>query len=145
MTGFVLTTEAVENIFGDCLAKDFDATDTVVKAEGITTTAVFHPERLEANRLEINKLLDELPPQFGDGWSFLNACDDKTGRQWTSLHARMEQLFQLGIAIGRVRLLAPRKMWSSLPGGMPYYVVLEPDTTGPPADPDTASAKGGVQ
>jgi len=69
-----------------------------------------------------------LPEQFkgsaGGGWSFLNACDDKHGNQWTDLHLRMEQLFQLGIGIGKVKCLMPRAMWSALPGGMPYYAVI---------------------
>jgi len=55
--------------------------------------------------------------------SFLNACQDRNGNQWTDLHQRMEQLFVLGQAAGFVSCLLPRDMWAALPGGMPYYVV----------------------
>ena len=76
-------------------------------------------------------MLAELPNQFqadkGGGWSFLSACDDRNGHQWTDYHQRMEQLFQLGLALGLVRCPVPRDAWSMLPGSMPYYVV---DVTG---------------
>lgn len=72
-------------------------------------------------------MLDKLPEQFheatGGGWSFLNACNDRHGNQWTGLHQRMEQLFQLGIALGRVSYCLPREFWSAMPGGVPYIVV----------------------
>jgi hypothetical protein len=76
---------------------------------------------------KIETMLDELPDEFkktgGGGMSFLNACNDKHGNQWTDLHQRMEQLFQLDIGIGKVKCLMPREMWGILPDGMPYYVV----------------------
>jgi hypothetical protein len=37
----------------------------------------------------------------------------------------MEGLFCLGMAIGKVECLMPRKMWTILPGGMPYYLVKD--------------------
>ena len=39
----------------------------------------------------------------------------------------MEELFCLGIAIGRVECLIPREMWKILPGGVPYYVICQDD------------------
>lgn len=72
-------------------------------------------------------MLSELPKEFkkesGGGMSFLNACNTSKGEQWTGEHAKMEQLFALGIASGMVECLLPRELWSSLPGGVPYYVV----------------------
>lgn len=123
-----LSTTRVESIFMDCLFRDGEDTSNHVKAEGITTTAGFHPERLKGHEAEIVEMLGELPDEFketgGGGMSFLNACNDKHGNQWTSYHRTMEQLFQLGIASGKAKLLMPRAMWGALPGGMPYYVVL---------------------
>lgn len=123
----VLSAEVVETVFRDCLFQEGEDTSHAVMAEGITTAVGFHPDRLESHRTEIEAMLDELPDEFkqsgGGGWSFLNACNDKHGEQWTGLHQRMEQLFQLGMAIGRVKLQSPRWMWSALPGGMPYYVI----------------------
>jgi hypothetical protein len=128
-TAQLLSTKRVESIFMDCLFRDGEDTSNHVKAEGITTSVGFHPERLKSHEEEIVEMLGELPDTFkksgGGGMSFLNACYDKHENQWTSYHRTMEQLFQLGIASGKVELLMPRAMWGALPGGMPYYVVLD--------------------
>ncbi len=123
----MINPERVNEIFMDCLFQVGEDTNNHIKAEGITRNVGFHPERLESYRAEIVAMLDELPDDFkesgGGGMSFLNACNDKHGNQWTGLHLRMEQLFQLGIGIGKVKYPMPREMWSVLPGGMPYYVI----------------------
>jgi len=128
-TDTLLNPEFVQAIFNDCLFKPGEDTSNHVKAEGISCNIGFHPARLESHKDEIVAMLDELPDDFkesgGGGMSFLNACNDKHGNQWTGFHQRMEQLFQLGIGIGKVKLLMPREMWSALPGGMPYYVVTK--------------------
>jgi len=127
MPTIVLDPERVEAIFLDCLFKDGEDTSNHIVAEGISRTVGLNPERVEGHKAEIEALLDELPDQFkatgGGGDSFLNACQDKHGNQWTGFHQRMEQLFQLGIAIGKVEYQLPRDVWSILPGGMPYLVV----------------------
>lgn len=126
-TQTVLDPERVNVMFVDCLFRDGEDTSKHVKAEGITRNVGFHPKRLESHKAEIEAMLDELPDEFkeggGGGMSFLNACNDKQGNQWTGLHQRMEQLFQLGIGIGKVQCLMPREMWGILPGGMPYYLI----------------------
>jgi hypothetical protein len=95
--------------------------------EGIVTTVAFSPAAIQAHRADIGALLAELPDSFqssgGGGWSFLNACNDRHGVQWTSFQLVMEHLFLLGLAGGQVSELLPRDMWSAFPGGMPYYVV----------------------
>ena len=72
-------------------------------------------------------MLSELPDEFrvsgGGGWSFLQACNDRHGTQWTGFHQAMEELFMLGMAAGLVTELLPRDLWDALPGGMPYYAV----------------------
>ena len=123
-----LTAERVRVIFTDCLFKDEEQpVKEYVPASGITTNVGFHPERVAGYKDEIAEMLNELPDEFqeagGGGMSFLNACNDKHGEQWTSFHQTMEQLFQLGQAVGKVTCTMPREMWSVLPGGMPYYVV----------------------
>ena len=119
--------DLVESVFVDCLFKKDEDQSGHVKAEGITMSVGFHPGRLEGNRAKIKEWLSSLPDEFktskGGGWSFLNACNDKDGNQWTGLHQRMEQLFLLGIGIGKVKCLMSREMWAVLPGGMPYYSV----------------------
>lgn len=122
--GTKLTATRVYEVFLACLYKEGEDTSNHVKAEGITCLVGFNPDRLEEHRAEISEMLDELPEEFKEGWSFLNACVDKNDRQWGE-HKNVEQLFQLGIAIGRVKCLMPREIWAMLPGGMPYYTVLE--------------------
>ena len=127
-TQTALNAEHVNAVFVDCLFRDGEDTSQHVKAEGIVRNVGFHPARLESHKAEIVAMLDELPEQFqeksGGGWSFLNACNDKHGNQWTGLHQTMEQLFQLGIGISKVKSLMPREMWGALHGGMPYYVII---------------------
>ena len=122
-----LNSQKVEQTFRDCLFKDGEDTTNHIMAEGIMTNVGFHPDRLESHKPTIEEMLAELPKEFneatGGGWSFLNACNDKNGDQWTGLHQTMEQLFLLGIAMGKVKIQLPREMWSVLPGGMPYLVV----------------------
>lgn len=117
----------VKEIFMDCLFQAGEPTNDYVGAEGIQSLVGFHPGRLAKHKEDIAAMLDELPDSFkkegGGGMSFLSACEDKHGVQWTGFHQRMEQLFQLGIGIGKVTCLVPRDKWGSLPGGMPYYCV----------------------
>jgi len=124
-----LTSENVEKVFMNCLFKDGEDTANYIKAEGIISIVGFHTSRLENHREDVKEMLDCLPNNFkakgGGGWSFLNACDNQNGIQWTDLHQRMEQLFQLGIGLKLVKYLMPKEMWSALPGGMPYLVILE--------------------
>lgn len=100
-----------------------------IPSEGITISIGFHPTRLESHRDEVREMLSNLPEQFhqskGGGWTFLNACRDHAGNQWTDFHRRMEQLFLMGNALGLSRWQLPRDMWTILPGGMPYVVVLD--------------------
>jgi hypothetical protein len=127
----MLNGEKVRSVFMDCLFQEGEDSSKHIRADGVVTNVGFHPGRLEQHRAEIVEMLDELPDQFkessGGGWSFLQACDDKHGNQWTDFHQRMEQLFQLGIGISRVKCLVPRELWKALPGGMPYYVILDKD------------------
>jgi hypothetical protein len=124
----MIDSERVNEIFLDCLFKKGEDTSQHILAEGIVHNVGFHPERLQSYKAEVEAMLEELPEQFkestGGGWSFLNACNDKHGNQWTSYHLRMEQLFQLGIGLGKVKCMSPREMWAVLPGGMPYYAIV---------------------
>ena len=117
----------VEEVFFDSLFRDGEDTTNHVKAEGIMTNVGFHPERLNGNKAEIAAMLDNLSDMFkatgGGGMSFLEACYDKQGNQWTGMHATMEKLFLMGLATGKAKCLMPREMWGVLPGGMPYYLI----------------------
>ena len=88
----------------------------------------FHPERIKTAAPEIAQMLNELPRPFhvegGGGWSFLQACQDRHGNQWTGMHRTMELLFLMGLALGKVKECLPREHWTILPGGVPYYTVI---------------------
>lgn len=123
----------LEDVFTGCLkdgvALERGASDTdAVIIEGVINTFGFHPQRLEATRPQVLEWLHELPEAFleskGGGWSFLNACVDRSGRQWGE-HRNIEQLLVLGIGLGLAKIQFPRELWSALPGGMPYFVVLD--------------------
>ena len=124
-----LTAERVSTTFFDCLFKEGEDANRHIAAEGIVRTVGFHPDRIEEHRQDIHDMLAELPDEFkssgGGGYSFLNACLDRHGNQWTGMHQTQEQLLQLGIAIGEVEYCMPRSMWSVLPGGMPYFIVKQ--------------------
>jgi hypothetical protein len=125
----MLTKDAVIELMTACLFKGGESTDNAVIVEGIVSTYGFHPGRIAENTEAIRLLLAELPDEFhegkGGGWTFLNACNDRHGNQWTGFHKVMEALFALGIAAGKAKwLLSSRSVWSELPGGMPYVTVM---------------------
>lgn len=137
-----LAPDAVSKLFLACLVSEaelaarYPAGDPEFQTvAGIVTVVLLHRRRVAAAREEIAGLLAELPDEFrsvdnpngGGGWTFLNACLDRHGNQWTGVHQTMEQLFLLGMAAGLVTELMPRELWSSLPGGMPYYVIDLPE------------------
>lgn len=124
--------QAVETVFRDCLFKDEEVPDRkppadAVIVEGVLLKVGFNSQRLESHREEVRAWLALLPMEFhkngGGGWSFLNACNQSDGTQWTDFHQRMDQLFMLGIGLGLATYLIPREMWDVLPGGVPYVQV----------------------
>ena len=126
--GFMLTSEKVNTIFKDCLFYKSEIIDgkpivEPVIAEGIRCAYGFNPERVNGYSNEIGELIDELPLTFREGWSFLNMCHDKDERLWTGSHETMEQLLVLGLATKKLSYCFERKMWSDLPGGMPYILI----------------------
>ena len=125
----MINPERVNEIFMNCLFEDKEDVSNHIKVNGITSNVGFHHDRLESHKTEIMAMLDKLSDHFkksvGGGMSFLNACNDKHGNQWTGVHQRMEQLFQLGIGINKVECQFPRELWKVLLGGMPYYVIID--------------------
>jgi len=131
--GLIIDPQEVEKAFLDCFYKEEEIKDVkgtpqgAIFVEGIQYQLSFHPGRLEEKRAMVAEWLKALPHQFrknnGGGWSFLNACNQENGVQWTGLHQRMDQLFCLGIGLKLVRCQLPREAWRILHGGMPYYVI----------------------
>lgn len=131
-----LTEANVQAVFNQCLLtqepieeaaqpKSPDPHRTPV--DGILHRFTFDTNALETHREDIGVMLAQLPDQFhsdrGGGWSFLNSCDNKHGRQWADYHSTMEKMWSLGIAVGKAQYSLPRDLWPSLHAGMPYLVV----------------------
>ena len=123
-----LTAENVTNTFMNCLFQEGENTDNHIVGEGVMTKVGFNPERLKEATPKIEEMLNDLPDSFkangGGGMSFLNMCQDKNDNQWTGMHQTVDQLVCLGNASGKLKFLMPKEMWSILPGGMPYLVVV---------------------
>lgn len=127
-----LSSENVRRIGMDCLFTDAEMSDcanppeNAVLVDGIVGGYAFHPERLAKNKPQIAAMLAGLPDDFmtsgGGGMSFLNACIDRDGNHWAE-HPTMGLLFALGVGTGLATYIFPRKMWSVLPGGVPYLSV----------------------
>lgn len=115
-----LTSENVEATFAACLRNEGAVTD------GVAMRAYLDVSGHEAN---IVAMLSDLPEPFhadkGGGWTFLNACYDKAGEQWTGFHQMVDKLVMLGRALGVVKWCLPREHWNAFPGGMPYFMVTK--------------------
>jgi hypothetical protein len=125
----MIDSERVQFLFHGCLAKEDQA--DAMKIRGIGQTIYLDLKKLEGVKKEVSVMLAELPDNFKkkegeevSGWSLLNACEDRNGNQWTGFHQTVEQLFVLGMGIGKVEYTFPREIWSMLPGSMPYYTIL---------------------
>lgn len=107
---------------------DGGAPDDAVIVEGAMNNFGFHPGRLEESREEITAMLMELSTEFmlsgGGGMSLMRAVADKHDNLWGE-QKDAGDLMVLGMAIGKVKCVLPRQMWHILPGGMPYYTVLD--------------------
>ena len=124
-----LSAANVDMVFKDCLFESEELILDPIIVQAITTTFGLDKVKVKKHTDDITLMLSQLPDAFkssgGGGMSFLNACENSDGEQWTGMHQVMEQLFALGLACEKVKLLMPREYWPALPGGMPYYVVLD--------------------
>lgn len=124
-----LTPANVEQTFKDCLFKKGEETKGFIEAHAIMMRVGFHPIRLEEKRADIESMLLQLHDNFkqtkGGGWTFLNACLTNKGDQWTGEHQTMDLLVCLGLAIKKVEFQLEREFWQSMPGGMPFFVVMD--------------------
>lgn len=122
-----LSSSNVELTFLSCLFEEGEDTSNHIHAHGVQMNVGFNPEKIEKYKPEIEAMLKELPDNFklsiGGGWSFVNACINNKDEQWADSHKTMDQLLCLGLAAKMADFSAPRTMWRSLPGGMPYFFV----------------------
>lgn len=121
--------EEVNRIFKDCLYNDDEVEKGEVPKEAVIVMGImihvgFNPDRLNNNKENIEKILDNLHPTFKEGWSFLNMCLDNNYEMWTGSHKTMDELLCLGLAICKIEYcIEERGMWHILPGEMPYLMV----------------------
>ena len=122
-----LTGENVEKTFVECLFKEGEDTSKAIMAQGVTGQFGFNPDRLQEHKADIASLAKQLPDEFktsgGGGSSFLKACNNAKGEQWTGLQQFMELLLVMGIATGVITYPMSKEMWDVLPGGVPYFTV----------------------
>ena len=123
-----LTAAKVMTIFAACQYVIGSKRGEAVIISGVVHLYTFNSAQLRTYKAEIKQLLRQLPDEFmasiGGGWGFVNACVDKNGILWGQ-HINMEALFTLGIAVGYVKEMFDRSRWGELPGGMPYYIVMD--------------------
>lgn len=115
------------NVFGvlcDCFFKEEELkngvpiVDEYVSVDGIARKFGFNKERLFGHKQDIIDLIDQLP-DFSEGVSFLNLPFTKDGLQWGE-QINAEQLIVLGIGVGVLEELLPRKDWVFCPGSVPF-------------------------
>ena len=118
-----LSAENVTNVLDIVLSSEKVETNNNICVKGIIHDYCFDKKKINEYQSDIESMLECLPDEFKEGWSFLNLCLDKDGNQWTSFHLTMEHLVVLGIAIERVVFPFPRDVWDVLPGCMPYILI----------------------
>ena len=126
-----LNRENVESIMKKCLftKPEIDAAvaagekhpQEAVVVKAVAHTFGFHPERLKGSEDDVVSLLRQLPEEFHEGWSFLNAPLNRDKEQWGE-QRDAEALISLGIGLGYVTECIPG-LRAALPGGVPYYQV----------------------
>ena len=122
--------QKVEETFRQCLYYENENNEEnkthMIKVYGIIGRFGLDPIKIENYKPEIQAFINELPDEFGDGWSFLNMCMDRNGEQWGE-HTHCEMLMVLGVAAGLLEYCLPRRLWPILPGGMPYIQIKKED------------------
>ncbi len=123
----VLDPVRVTKIFFECFWEAGEDPSESLVVKGIKTEkAVFNRDRLKEHREEIIAMLDELSDEFGErmgGASFVEAYLDRHDRKWAAEYPPVEQLFLLGLAVGKVAPLPPRETWVLFPDGIPLLVI----------------------
>lgn len=116
--------EAVQLGLAGSVEREVELPECIVKCEGVIIGAGLMKARLETYRDEVKGFLNQLPDKFHDkGESFLAACADEKGNQWTGMHKSVDELFVLGIGLGFVTLLGKGKLALMMPGGLPYIQI----------------------
>lgn len=125
-----LTADRVNTLFRECLATAATG-ENISQIHGVTRRFAIDLLKIKDAKPEIAQMLSQMDDTFmigvgkGGGWSFLNACVDRRGRQWCDLHETVEKLVILGMAAGFAFFTHDRDLWDVLPGGLPYFSIRE--------------------
>lgn len=133
----LISEDVVHELMRACLFTDLEQMswddpdkppEDFVVVKGILRTFALHRGRLENIRGTVKEILLNLPRTFmksvGGGHSFLDMPSDKEGNRWGE-QPTAEALLVLGIGLGLAEYCAPRSMWGSLPGRVPYIAVID--------------------
>lgn len=133
-----LTAKNVRAVLMDCLYSPKEVKEIgedniksrAILVQGVTLNLGFNPAKIAKHSLDIRDMLDQLPANFkhevGGGWSFLNACMRHDETHWGE-HRSVDELLCLGLAAKRVKYTLPREMWYLMPGGVPYFEIVQPE------------------
>ena len=116
----------VHEIFMDCLYKEEELKNgnptDYLPAKGLMINVGLNPTRVAKHSNRIKEILEQLPPVFAEGYSFLEIVNDKNGTLWTGMHKTADELVCLGIVTKRAEVVM-REVQAVLPGGVPYILI----------------------
>jgi hypothetical protein len=84
-------------------------------------------KKVYENHESVREILSQLPVAFMEkngGASALKATVNADNYRWGDAR-NVDELVTLGVGCGYVEFLSPRGSWKNLPGGVPYFKVLE--------------------
>lgn len=125
-----LTSDAVRRLFSGALFKKEelateglkeDALKDAVIVEGVVSTFGFHRGRLQAESIDIRRMVSQLPKTLETGETFLRLCVDIRDELWGQ-QAEVEMLMAMAEGLGLVRKPWGRDKWHLLPGGVPVFI-----------------------
>jgi hypothetical protein len=123
-----LNPATVREIFLDCRSLGSDKAKSL-GVPSILTSSVryFDKQKVKEHQEAIASMLSQLPLEFKSaaGGSFSRTNLDNHEDTWSPAESSQEQLVQLGIAIGKIKIAEPREVWSKLPGGRPTIKIAQ--------------------
>ncbi len=108
MSTYALSGKNMHEIFLDCLCENSgDSSNDGIRVVGYMTILTFDPKKLSTNKERIDLMYQEMPDvllkKFYWDILFPDGCyERKDGTIWTKLNFQADQLFQLGVAVGKI-------------------------------------------
>jgi hypothetical protein len=122
----MLSPSKVNTIYEACRFQNDETINEadVATADGIRGPMAFSRARLEERVGDIVAMLRELPESFQRpiGDSFVNAYIDRGQSTWATCAEQVNQLIQLGAAVGKILYLTPARTWR-FPNSPPLFRI----------------------